>query len=397
MLVFFAAALPVIILFCGLSIDIGMLQLKKLQMQSAADAAALGAELEVERGTGNWVNMGRLEAAAAGFTNGSNGVTVTISTPPAYGPYLGLHDTLQATITQQTKTLFLGSLNNGLATVSANAVALVPPCAYFTNKTGTNTTSVWVASASITSSYCPVYANTAIGVDGFGTLGSFGIIVAGAAGASTISGSVWNAPYFNAAAETDPLASLASPVFSGICNHTSYTLSSSTATLQPGTYCKGITLTNSTVTLNPGLYVITGGATWNTSTVAGTGVTLFFTTGGGAAYGQFEVSNSTLTLSAPPDASGGGVPAVLIFSDRNWIKTAATDFQLHASSFYGDGIWYTTGTGISLQNCGNVNAPHYLAFDTDDSYVYATSLHPSGNFSNIPTGNPFRPLGGLVQ
>ncbi len=397
MLVFFAAVLPVIILFCGLSIDIAMLQLKKLQMQSAADAAVLNAELEVERGTGNWVSMGRLEAAAAGFRNGSNSVTVTISNPPASGPYHGYYDTLQATITQQVRTIFLGTLNSGFATVTANAVAMVPPCTYFSNATGTNSISLSVASAAMTSHYCPVYANTGIAIDYFATLGSFGDNNAGPAGASNISGSTWVPPRFGAAVVPDPLAWLASPSFSGSCDHTSYTVSSTTATLQPGSYCKGLTLTGSTVTLNPGLYVITGGATWNTSTVSGTGVTLFFTTGGGASYGQFKIFSSTLSLSAPTDASGGGTPAILIFGDRNWVRTTSGDFQLHGTTFYGDGIWYTTGTGISLQNCGTMQAPNYLAFNTDSSYIYATNMHPSGNFSNIPTGNPFRPLGGLVQ
>jgi Flp pilus assembly protein TadG len=73
MLVLFACVLPVLILFCGLALDVGMLQLKQLQMQSAADAAALGAELQWERTT-NYTTAGytaqaQADAAVNGFTN----------------------------------------------------------------------------------------------------------------------------------------------------------------------------------------------------------------------------------------------------------------------------------------------------------------------------------------
>jgi hypothetical protein len=159
-----------------------------------------------------------------------------------------------------------------------------------------------------------------------------------------------------------------------------------------------MTLTNSTVTLNPGLYVITGGATWSGSTVSGSGVTLFFTTGGGASYGQFKIkSNSTVTLSAPVDTSHGGTPAVLVFADRSWTTTGAQDFQLSSSNVQGDGIWYLKSAGLYISSCGNFQGTNYLGIVANNIFTAGTNVNPSNNYSNVTTGNPFRTQAALVQ
>ena len=47
MIPIFAVALPVVVLFCGLSLDVGLLEYKRLQMQNAADA---GVQVRFEQG-----------------------------------------------------------------------------------------------------------------------------------------------------------------------------------------------------------------------------------------------------------------------------------------------------------------------------------------------------------
>ncbi len=42
MLVMFALTLTVLLAFCGLALDVGYMELTKLKLQNAADAAALG-------------------------------------------------------------------------------------------------------------------------------------------------------------------------------------------------------------------------------------------------------------------------------------------------------------------------------------------------------------------
>ena len=175
-------------------------------------------------------------------------------------------------------------------------------------------------------------------------------------------------------------------------------MSSGSATLNPGTYCKGITLTNSTVTLNPGLYVITGGSTWSGATVSGSGVTLYFTSGGGGTDSKFTIENSSnVTLSAPNTSSNGSIAAILVFTDRTWTVTSAQDVALMNSTVQGDGIWYLPATGLYISSCGTFSGTHYLGIDANNIYSAGTNVVPSNNYSFVTTGNPFRRQGGLVQ
>ena len=76
---FFAACLPVLMLACGFALEVGMMQLKNQQMQGAADAAVIAAELELERNNSSWATEGLQRAAYNGFTNGANNTTVSFS------------------------------------------------------------------------------------------------------------------------------------------------------------------------------------------------------------------------------------------------------------------------------------------------------------------------------
>jgi hypothetical protein len=397
MIPLFAVLLPVIILFCGLSLDVGLLEYKRLQMQSAADAGAVGAELEWERNTGLWATAGQQDASVNGFTNGSTGVTVAVAQQPTSGPYSGDTDALQVTISQSVKTIFMGTLNGGSQTVSASAVSLFPPCGVFTGLSGLTAITVNASLSNITAT-CPLYINANLASNLGSTVSAVATNVTGPATQSLgLLGTAAPLPRFNAATMTDPLASIASPSFSA-CNHAGYSALLATTTISPGTYCGGLTITSSTVTFNPGLYIITGGAHWTGSTVKGTGVTLFFTKGGGSGYGQLLISTlCIITLSAPTDSSNGGIPGILVFGDRNWVASAPQDFQCGASSITGDGIWYTTNTGLLFTACP-ISGTNYLAFDTDNlSTIGFPGVTLSSNFSNVSGGNPLRNQAVLVQ
>lgn len=396
MIQFFAVVLPALILFCGLSIDIGMLELRKLQMQSAADAAAIGAVLEAERGTGNWVTVGQAEAGINGFTNGTNNTTVTLTQRANYGAYNGHWDTLQATITQNVHTIFMGALNGGVFSLTAQASALTTPCVYLMGTGTLQNYNFEQVTGSTTGDTCSMYMNTNLYVPSAGQVAVQAVDVAGSPGSSSVSGFVFPGPLYNVPAMTDPLASITSPAF-GSCNHSGFSVTSGIVTLSPGTYCKGLNLSYANVTLSPGLYIITGGATWNHVTVTGSGVTLFFTQGGGGGYGQFNIQNSTVTLSASNDGSNGTTTAVVVFADRNWTATGAQDFQFTNSTVQGDGIWYLKKAGLYIWSCGNFTGPHYLGIVADNVYFGGVIVTPTNNYSYVTTGNPFRRLGSLVQ
>jgi Putative Flp pilus-assembly TadE/G-like len=394
---FFALALPVIVLFCGLSLDVGLLEYKKLQMQSAADAGAVGAELEWERNTGNQITSGQQDASVNGFTNGVNGVTVSVVQGPTSGTYAGFKDAVQVTISQSVKTIFMGTLNGGSMTVSASAVAIFPPCGVFTGLSGLTAITVNLNLSNLVAG-CPLYMNQNGSANLGSTLTAVAENITGSASQSlALLGTVTVSPRFNAATMTDPLASVTAPTFSA-CTNTNYTAFLTVATINPGTYCGGITITTSTVTFNPGLYIITGGAHWTGAVVKGTGVTLYFTKGGGSSYGQLLISTaSTITLSAPTSNANGGIPGILVFGDRNWIASSPQDFQCGLSSITGDGIWYTTNTGLLFSACP-ISGTNYLAFDTDNlSTLGFPGITLSSNFSNLSGGNPFRNQAVLVQ
>ena len=402
MLPLFAAILPVLILTCGLAIDVSLLQIRKIELQGAADAAARAAEIQYERNT-NFnaaITAAKADASLNGFTDGASNTTISVGLQPSYGAYAGFADAIQVRIVQQVPTFFMGTLNGGNVTLNAIAVALSPPCLYVTGAAGLVTYPLAISSSALLRAFCPIYANTGISSDSSSNMQVIGTNVAGPASASSVAGSYNYAPRYNARAITDPLASVAQPsVSTSSCDQTSYSKSGGTVTLNPGTYCKGMSLTNVTVTMNPGLYVITGGANWNAAKVSGSGVTLFFTTGGGAGYGQFLITNNSyLTFSAPLDTSGGAVPTILVFGDRNWVHTANQDFQCSQSTIYGDGIWYTTGTGLSFNAC-NISAGHYFSIVSDNVTMVGggSGYVITSDYSHIATGNPYETLGGLVQ
>jgi len=102
-------------------------------------------------------------------------------------------------------------------------------------------------------------------------------------------------------------------------------------------------------------------------------------------------------LSAPSVSINGSLPAILLMNDPNWVPTSARDFSfLNGSSNDGDGIFYTVATGISIQSSA-LSATHYLAFDVDNLLVSSSAIAPKSNFTPLSTGNPFTPMGSLVQ
>lgn len=399
MLSVFAIMLPVLILACGLCVDLAMLELCQLRMQTAADDAAYAVAFEVEHNhsTSYWQGVGKQETATYGFTDGSNNVTVTIAKIPASGAYAGRSDAMEVDISQSVKTIFMGAFNGGYSTVTAQSISLITPCVYLLG-TGKLASATYQSITGATNALgiCPMAVNYVMDVESPSHTDMEAVNIQGSGGALKGSGGVTPSPYYITTPVTDPLASMAVPSF-GTCSYTSFSRSGTTSTLNPGTYCKGLNLTNATVTLNPGLYVITGGADWESSTVTGSGVTLFFTQGGGGSYGQFVVNNSTLSLSAPTSNSNGSLGAITVFADRNWLATQAQDFRISYSTMTGDGIWYMPTAGFYLWNAGTVTGSSYFGLVADNYYQEGTNFNPRGDYSYVTTGNPFRTQQALVQ
>jgi hypothetical protein len=329
---------------------------------------------------------------------------VSVGQYGTYGAYSGRFDVIQVTISQPVKTIFMGALNGGYVTAKASSVAQITPCVFLTGTT-LQTYTFDGYSGDFKSESCPFNFNGNIETT-YTSLAPEAINISGSAGGSSVGGYAYPPPNYNAPAVTDPLSYITSPTFNGTCNHTSYApYNVSTAlTLSPGNYCKGLNITNcSNVTLSPGLYVITGGGTWYNSTITGTGVTLYFTSGGGGTDSKFNISgNSVVTLSAPTTSSGGGtssssIAGILIFTDRNWTHTNPQDVDLIQSTFTGDGIWYLPSTGLYVNNSGVMTGTNYFGIVADNMYITGTSVRPLNNYSYVTTGNPMRTQSPMVQ
>ena len=157
--------LTLLFLCAGLAIDAGMVQVRRLALQHAADAAALGALYEKSRGYTDWVAAGKADAALNGFADGVNGVTITIQNPPTSGSYSGDDSAIQVQISQTYATTFMGVLGaNGNATPGTGAVAKIltnPDCVYIM---GSPSSSYSLNNKSYSGFYpsCNVYVNSTV-------------------------------------------------------------------------------------------------------------------------------------------------------------------------------------------------------------------------------------------
>jgi hypothetical protein len=401
MLINYSLIFALLLLFSGLVLDAGMLEWTALHLQTAADAAAQEGMYELARGNAAWATAGKAQATLIGYTNGVAGGLVTLVNPPVSGPYAGDHLAVQATVTQAATNLFMELVNGGKSTVARSAVARVlPTCIWIMNPSSSNAYGqIQIESAGLRPTTCGIYINTRSGgnlrVDGFGILTTSRIRIVGPSSGDGSAGSVWPAPIFGAAQKNDPLAYVTAPTFVS-CTYSSMSVTGGTYQVSPGTYC-GFTASNVTINFDPGLYIFTGGLTLqNNSTLNGSGVTLYFTAGGGFGYGTVNITNSALNLTAPTSSSAGGIAGVLMFSDRNWVDHGNQDFKIQNSTLLTDGIWYLPNIGLYLWQCGNFQGTHYLGLVIDNFFQFNGNTYGSADYSTLPGGSPYHYEDGVL-
>src|SRR5258707_148509 len=73
-----ALMMVVLLGFLGLALDIGYMEFTKRRIQTAADAAAIGAvtQMRTDNATTNVTTTGKYDSELNGFKDGTNGVTV---------------------------------------------------------------------------------------------------------------------------------------------------------------------------------------------------------------------------------------------------------------------------------------------------------------------------------
>lgn len=391
MLVTMVAATAVLLAIVGLAIDTGYLELLKLRMQTAADAAAMGGVQEYRmNGSSTVTSAAKADAAANGFTDGSNSVSVTVNHPPASGYSQGDPTAVEVAITQDASTMFLSVLGLTSAGVKARSVARQGSstnCMYTLDPAAADSLTV-TNGVAVTSSCGVVVESTnskALEASGGAKLTAASIAVAGN---YTISNGATLSPLPTAHAFTggDPLKYIPAPSV-GACNWNNTSIGGAQViTLSPGVYCGGITIGNGAkVTLNPGTYVLLGGGLnfGGGATVTGNGVTFYNTYNAQHPYGSIQMNNGvSVTLSAP---TTGSLAGILMFQDRSVTNGAASAFSGGATLDMTGALYFPTTT---LQYYNGAHAPYTIVVAS--RVTFAGGVKINNDYTSLPGGTPVK-------
>lgn len=266
-----ALALVVILAILGLAVDMGYLRYTKRQLQTAADAAAMAGAAELTYG--DVTPAAQADSASNGFTNGTNGATVTVNNPPLSGQHVGDSQYVETIVAKSTPTFFAKAFGVNSVNLQARAVAHLGSgnnCIFALDPEANGALSV-DAFASISSQCGIVVESDSSSALSCGSLSSISASSIGVVGGVQNSSCGINPNPVKGIAvpnPSDPLAYLPKPSV-GSCTFSSqqtYTSSTSPAseptTLNPGVYCGGINIQpGAYVVFNPGVYILvsTGG------------------------------------------------------------------------------------------------------------------------------------------
>jgi hypothetical protein len=375
----------------GLAIDSGYLQLVKVRMQTAADAAALGAVNELKTAGAAGVRAAAIaDAALNGFEHGRDGVTVTVESPPSSGYSVADPTAVQVSVSQSVGSLFMGVLGFHRMNVKARSVARRgsgPNCVYVLDPAVSGAFSA--SGGAIAQMSCGVMVDSthpsALSLAGGAILNAASVTVAG--GVSTSGGATISpAPSTHATVEADPLAYLAAPAV-GACTQTGYTLSNGlVATISEGVYCNGISVSGgAALTLNPGTYILKGGGLTlaGNSTLKGSGVTFYVTAGGGYSYGAVSLSgNAIVQLRA---RTSGPLAGILFLQDRSIVGGAGSTITGGVGSYFTGALYFPT---TSVSYSGGAATEYTILVANRLAITGGATLN--SDYTSLPTGSPVK-------
>jgi hypothetical protein len=373
----------------ALASEIGFALYKHRQMQSAADAAAYGAAIAKSTGyPATLASEAYADAAAVGFVNGVNGVTITVNNPPASGPNTANQSAVEVIIQQPQTLTVVGAVNSltgsanpsGLFNLGVRAVATAGSggsgCAaqLLPNQNPGVTIS---NGATVTLKSCGMdvcsTGNTALSMSGGTSLNltdssgnpssSQSVLVAGKAsvtnGAQINSKQTCTAPtckqsHGACAANVDPYSGMTPPTMPGGCSlgtNKSYGYSSGVQTILPGVWCNGVSFGSSAqIQLTTGGTYYVNGGTFNVGgavVMKGTNVTIVLT-GSGSNYANVSIGNgATVTLSAP---TSGATAGVAFYGDRNAPTTTIPSIFGGGANMNITGALYFPTETVQFQN-----------------------------------------------
>ena len=416
--------------FTGMAVDVGYLQYERRWLQTAADAAAMGALREMELGNTDLTAAGQNDSSLNGMTDGKNSTTVTVSNPPTSGHYAGDTSAIQATVQKAIPTFFMMVFGQKSVTLSATAVARtttkegsVGGCIFALDPTAGDalkvdgtvnmSTACGAMVNSNSSSAFDMVGNSTfnlasgaqVGVVGPGTAGQGWTMGGGAQLINTATNKTENP--VNIQTFADPLAKVVAPTFGTLANQTIYNSTminpNQNVALTPGVYCGGINV-KGTASFAAGTYVLAGGGlTINSqATVTGSGVMFYNTNGsfsgscGNSSAGSFTFNGgASINLQGMTVTDGAGTVGVLFFDDRNVSGLNHTINGNSTSTF--DGALYFPNSYLKFAGTNKTPGFLYIVADTIEFTGTANLGNDHTDLANVYTLAPTSTGGGLVQ
>jgi Flp pilus assembly protein TadG len=426
-LVLVALCLTLLLGALALAIDVGFVRFRQRQLQTAADAAAIAAGLEL--GNCNNTVCANMQTAAATALK-EDGITTATITPTANQCTVSSSSGLAMIINVAPCVLGTSDPNNG-NTHMAEVVLTQPQNTFFGVIIGVRTMNL-VARAEAGDSYintgisggnciytkslefnssngvftlnnCGVYDNGNLQTDNGDTATASTFLYYGSWSPNNCNSScTWNIggtntapPAHTTTQQSDPLASLTPPTQPAASSTASNTTPNSGATLQPGYYANGINLnSNVSVTLAPGLYYMNGSINVNSgATLTGTGVELYF------ANGTLQLnSGSTAQLAAPTSTSStaGTTAGMLDWQSSTNSSGMAID---SGSSSYFQGVIYLPDAQLTLNSSAGVtinSGASYTALDVKDFMIDSGETFVINGSGGYLGGSPSKILGSFA-
>lgn len=307
MLVFVAIAMVTLLGFLAMTLDVGSGNRQRRIEQTAADAAALGGAVEIYKQSTDG-NVIRAAAKNVALRNGFPADDVTVTYPPASGPYAGNNQYVDVVVNKNIQTIFGSLFNFSSLGVGAHAVAGVGSysliCLYSLDPNGSK--AIEIDNGGEVDTNCGIAINStnnnALDTNSSGLLSTDGSPIS-VSGGFTGGKTPIPTPSTGSTQVVDPLSYVTMPTV-GPCDHSGLLKNSKDTVLTAGVYCGGINIDSKTTTLTAGTYIMVGGGftVGKSGVVIGAGVTIITTvdTTGTYSFGGFDFSTGCkATLSAP--------------------------------------------------------------------------------------------------
>jgi hypothetical protein len=394
--------------FIGMATDVGSLFKDKRTLQTAADHAAIMGALNL--GSSNWQTIATNATTVDGYTNGSNGVTVTVPATPNWPSSNFYHQAnyVEVTITKTEPTIFLALFGHPSITVLARAVATNQGagngCVYTLNTSGVGLKVQ--GDPGIDAPTCAF--NVASGDDNAvveigngcqGCIQTSSISVVGNIGTSGWADFAPH-PVGRAIATSDPLSQMKYPYTcsSGGCT-CSTTLTDTTCSTNPissmPTSCPTLTLNNGTTTLASGCYDLGGGTLKVQNTLSLSNGVYFFTDGTLQIQGNgtFDATNVTMIMTGNASLAMQGTPTLdLTAPDSTGTFPGILYYQVPAdtspiglqgsSSATIEGVFYAPTAAVTMQ--GTAGGTIYTDFVAGSLSLAGTpNIH---SYAQLPGG-----------